>query len=281
MLEAGLDLGAGRLVRGHLGLVVRRGPVEVRGDRALLVVEPLQEQLERLFRGGRQPAELRPGAGSRRRQPVTAAQKPARRRSGWAGCRGRPGRRTTCAPCPSAGSPVVGGAHAAGLGDQAEDEAAGRAAWSSGRRTATPAPRRRAASISVAAVAGSSTWRSRCTRGVCSLEPLDAQVVGAGGWHQRRELALLPALRSALEAGHGGPEGRARLVGVAGEVEEGDEPERGHAVLRRAARSRCRSRRLRTGGPSAWLAGPVQHRARPARSGRRRPRPRRCRRPAG
>ena len=52
MLEAALHLRARGLVRGDLGLVVGGGPVEMGGDGVLLVVEPLEQQAERLLRVG-------------------------------------------------------------------------------------------------------------------------------------------------------------------------------------------------------------------------------------
>ena len=44
---AGDQLGAGRDVGGQLGLVVGGGPVDVGGDGVLLVVEPLDQELQR------------------------------------------------------------------------------------------------------------------------------------------------------------------------------------------------------------------------------------------
>ena len=63
MLEAALHLGAGGHVRGHLGLVVGGGPVEMGGDRVLLVVEPLEQELERLVRAGVTRPNSDPGPG--------------------------------------------------------------------------------------------------------------------------------------------------------------------------------------------------------------------------
>ena len=69
-LEAGQQLGTGGDVRGHLRLAVGRRPVEVGGDGVLLVVQPLEQELQRLLRARGEPAELRAGLGIPAFQPV-------------------------------------------------------------------------------------------------------------------------------------------------------------------------------------------------------------------
>ena len=167
-----------------------------------------------------------PGPGSRRCQPVTAAQN-----SSSASYRlGGMSRQTWSTYDLRPSGQVVGG---------------GRTPPPSGTKQKTKPPGermvRRSSYGDSSRSAPSASASRRGRRGIVDvevevharsvlLEPLHAQVVGALGRDQRRELALLTALRSSLEPGHRGPEVRACLVGGAGQVYERDEPERGHVT---------------------------------------------------
>ena len=188
-----------------------------------------------------------PPAGQRR------ARSPARRRTGWAGCRGRPGRRTTCAR-------------------RATSSARGAAPRSPGTRQKTKPPgERRMVTSSYgdgATVAPSVVASAAAARRVVDVQvevdprrsvgqPLDPEVVGPG--------LAAPASRTARRARavvrRASPVTSDQNVAPASWVRRGSrgrlQPAGGHALTGAQSLAAAVGRRR----PVGVAAGPVQHRA--------------------